>query len=392
MAFAARYNGTCLKCSKPVVKGQYIRWSRNRDEKGKVYHENCDAPDSVPQSVSSPDEAQAQINQIEEQIADVQTPPSAPVSEPPSDGLMGEFAKALMPYIKSKLDTKLDEKGVRAVVDKYIAENPLATPFKVEVSAPNSEPVTIENAHESLPKLLYLVSKRHHTLLFDGPNGGPGSGKTTMSFQVAEALKLKCGYISLNPQTTASRLDGFIDATGVFRDTVFYQCYTEGGVFVLEEIDHAGGTILTSMNAAIENGHAAFPNGMKPRHPDFVLIATANTNGLGANLNHPERKPLDAATRDRFTFLPINYDERLERTIALSINPKAAKWVNWVQQTRAFAKSHKIRLIATPRATFRAAEYSKDDTFTTSEIADLVIFKGMDTAIRTQVLAGVPLP
>jgi hypothetical protein len=53
MAFPARYKGTCSSCSKPIVEGQYITWSRR--EKGKAYHVDCSNPDAKPvESLTAP--------------------------------------------------------------------------------------------------------------------------------------------------------------------------------------------------------------------------------------------------------------------------------------------------------------------------------------------------
>ena len=163
-------------------------------------------------------------------------------------------------------------------------------------------------------RLLQLIQLRKHVYL----HGGPGSGKSTASAEIAKALNLRHGYVSLTAQTGESKLFGFVDAHGNYQKTEFYTCYTEGGVFLIDEGDNASANLLTALNGALANGHAAFPNGNQPRHPDFVCIVTGNTSGWGANPMFPERRPLDAAFRRRFAFIEWGYDEAFERRLTLA--------------------------------------------------------------------------
>ena len=91
------------------------------------------------------------------------------------------------------------------------------------------------------------------------------------------------GYIALTAQTSESRLFGYMDATGNYVKTRFYDCYVDGGVFVIDEADNASANLLTALNGALANGTGAFPCGNMKRHPDFVCLATGNTSGWGAN-------------------------------------------------------------------------------------------------------------
>lgn len=423
--FAARFETTCSECGKPIHRGQYIAWSRREGKKS--YHLNCDAPDSMPTiqselqalksavaalpaEISDPDTKRylesVTIDTLPEASEDAITEDAKPdeliedastlqTPAPTDSTLMSLLATSLMPYIDGKLSQKLDkpeiERIVNAAIKKHVAPAPRT--INVNVTRPDDSKITIENAHAIFPKLLYLISKRHPVLLYDAPDGGPGSGKTTAAMQAIKAIGAsRHGYISLNPQTPNSSLQGFIDASGVFRSTVFHDCYANGGVFIFDEIDHSGGMVLTTLNAAIENGSAAFPSGMVTKHPDFILIATANTPGYGANHLHPERRPIDGATRDRFTYLPVSYDRDMERSIALSINPNSERWVTWIQVVRDYCTKNKVKCMVTPRASYRGADYLRDGVLSASEIADAVVFRGIDPSVRSQILKEVGAP
>jgi cobaltochelatase CobS len=225
-----------------------------------------------------------------------------------------------------------------------------------------------------------------HVYLF----GGPGSGKSTAGFKVADALGVRHGYISLTAQTGESRLFGYMDATGNYVKTEFFTCYTEGGVFVIDEADNASANLLTALNGALANGHAAFPCGNLPRHKDFVCIATGNTSGWGANPMFPERRPMDAAFRERFVFIQWEYDLKFERRLAIAHNPNAAKWIDWVQMTRIYCASTYPKLMVTPRASIEGA--SLLGMMPILDIANMLVFKGFDKDSVTRILSANPLP
>ena len=89
---------------------------------------------------------------------------------------------------------------------------------------------------------------------------------------------------------------------------------------------------------------------MIARHPEFRLIATANTYGHGGSNQYVGRCQLDAATLDRFTFLQWDYDQELEREIAGN-----DAWTDRIFSLRAAAARLGSRLIISPRATFEGA-------------------------------------
>ena len=82
------------------------------------------------------------------------------------------------------------------------------------------------------------------------------------------------------------------------------------------------------LNSALANGSCAFADGMVKRHEDFILIATANTFGNGANAQYVGRNQLDSATLDRFVTIEWGYDEELEMAIASD-----KEWCETVQNT-----------------------------------------------------------
>jgi cobaltochelatase CobS len=303
---------------------------------------------------------------------------------------------ALVAAVVSRLELpeppELDEEKVRAIcaeaTEERVAElvSKLAV-LSVRVERPDVPPVTLDGVHSMFPVALRLTAAGLHSYW----HGGPGGGKSTAARQVAEALGRTFGYISLNPQTPDSRLLGFLDATGTYRRTVFRDCYEHGGIFCIDELDNAAPSLLTTINSALENGSAAFPDGLVERHKEFVLIGTGNTSGKGASPMFPERRPFDAAFAERFVYLEWTYDERLERAVALGHNPEAGTWVDFVLKLRQWASGNDPRLLVSPRASIRGAQLLALG-FTPAEAADMAIFRGVDGDRRAKALSNVALP
>ena len=159
----------------------------------------------------------------------------APVN---TDALAG-FAALLQPYIKASHDSLSDQMSERideAIKDAIANVLESITPQRIEVyNHQTQELKTVSGQHELFPVLLSLVASRQHVYLY----GGPGSGKSTAGFAVADALGMQHGYIALTAQTSESRLFGYMDATGNYVRTRFYDCYVDGGVFVIDEADNA---------------------------------------------------------------------------------------------------------------------------------------------------------
>lgn len=309
-------------------------------------------------------------------------------------GLAAILALAVQPYIKQSLDSGEVRDIIAHEVEK-IRKDVTKVEMVLVIEKHDSPEKTFDSPHPNLANLIKVVSSRK-------PDGGrlnaylygpPGSSKTTSARMVSEALSLPYSYISLNPQTADSRVSGFIDAGGVYRDTSFYRAYTGGGVFCIDEIDNASDNLLTALNSAIDNGHAAFPCGQVSRHPDFVLIATANTAGRGGDLNHAGRRPLDAATLERFVFMHWPYDEALEEKMTMDANPNAQGWLTWIRKVRDYASQNHPRLVVSPRASMTGAVLLKSGAFdSAAEIADSVLFKGLDKDTRAKILSACPLP
>jgi len=221
--------------------------------------------------------------------------------------------------------------------------------------------------HEKFAEILDLAAQRMETLMI----GPAGCGKSHLAEQISKALGLRFGSISCSAGMSEGQITGRLIPTGdggrfEYQRSQFVEFYEEGGVFLLDEIDAADPNVLLVINQALANGHLPVPNRIgnpqATRHPDFILIAAANTFGNGANRIYVGRNQLDESTLDRFRIgqVVMDYDRELEKTV-LPDNELLERLWN-IRQNAAECQLRRVvstRFIA-KAATMRAAGWSAD--------------------------------
>lgn len=265
-------------------------------------------------------------------------------------------------------------------------------PKVTEIHLPEGEVRKIEGVqHSKFGKVLANLSERIPTYLV----GPAGTGKSTIAENAATALGMDFSSQSVSSQTTASNLVGYMDATGNYVGTEFRKRFEFGGLFLLDEVDNGNPNVLTVLNSALSNSFMAFPDGMVRRHKDFVLVATANTFGLGATAEYVGRNPLDAAFLNRFGNIEVDYDEAIEDAMLASVDLPtmlAAKWIGIVRQCRKNANDYGLKVVVSPRATLLGAKMLRHaDAYTVSEVVEATILKGAKPEIKSKLLTGVAL-
>lgn len=176
---------------------------------------------------------------------------------------------------------------------------------------------TREGRHKLLSYVRKLADARIPILIV----GEKGTGKSTLATQLAEDMQLPFSYMSLNGATTPSWFFGnwTPDPVCPYKTRPLKELYKHGGVFCIDEIDAGEPNMLLVLNNLISSDTLECPMTGESieKHPDFVLVATANTHGLGANRQYTGRERMDAATLDRFRMgrVMLDLDENLERHI-----------------------------------------------------------------------------
>jgi len=206
--------------------------------------------------------------------------------------------------------------------------------------------------------------------------GPTGSGKSVCAGQVAKALNMPMYYT--NNASEEYKLLGFTDAHGKYKETQFYKAFKDGGLFFLDEIDNSHPSALLSLNSAIgstSNGniYMSFEDGKYTQaHPDFRIIAAANTWGNGANRMYCGRSELDSASLDRFIQIYFDYDPKIEKTII-----KDDELLQYFWNFRRIISDCGIRHTVTTRNIDYASKL-KEAGFTTEQILLYTIIKELD--------------
>lgn len=197
--------------------------------------------------------------------------------------------------------------------------------------------------HKTFEQLIKYIAAGISVILV----GPAGSGKTQVAVQCAEVLKKKHYSISVNEHTSKTDFMGYMDANGKLVVTNFRKAFEDGGLFIIDEIDAANPNILTIINSALSNGFCPFPDGMIERHKDFICICTANTFGEGESAHYIGRNALDAATRDRFATMHVDYDENIEKFL------NDTTIFHLASEIRNYFKNNKIDFVVSTRGMLR---------------------------------------
>lgn len=206
--------------------------------------------------------------------------------------------------------------------------------------------------------------------------GPTGSGKSVCAGQIAKALDMPMYYT--NNASEEYKLLGFTDAYGKYKETQFYKAFKNGGLFFLDEIDNSHPSALLSLNSAIgatNNGniYMAFEDGKYTEaHPNFRIIAAANTWGNGANRMYCGRSELDSASLDRFIQIYFDYDPKIEKSII-----KDDELLQYFWNFRRIISDCGIRHTVTTRNIDYACKL-KEAGFTTEQILLYTIIKELD--------------
>ena len=214
--------------------------------------------------------------------------------------------------------------------------------------------------------ILHLVAAHENVYLY----GPAGSGKNTIAEQIAEALGVEFYY--QNTLVTKFDVSGYKNAQGEYEETPFYKAWKNGGLFFADELDNSTAEAIITLNAALANGYYTFPNSGEKvaKHPDFYCIAAGNTNGQGATEEYCGRYQMDESSRDRFAFIEIGYNAKIEESICgghLDI-------LEFVRDLRSVTKSLQIKLICGYRAISRLAKFYD---MSTKFVLDSFVFKGL---------------
>lgn len=262
------------------------------------------------------------------------TPAPAPTPTPaPSNN---DPAAMLTQAIQAISAASISEARVLELINKAL-ENQEPKKTVLEVRSDHGVHEVPGLAHYRLETVLNIINYSEIPYLY----GPAGTGKTELAKQVAQALGLDFYFTGkVNDETG---LVGYNDLRGNFVETPFYKAFTNGGVFLFDEMDSSAPDAIIKVNAALANRKCDFANGCFEAHKDFIMIGSGNTCGRGGDALYTAREPLDAATLDRFTPVSVEYDPAIEDANG---DPDAVKFVRVLRRA---AEKNGIELIASVR-------------------------------------------
>ena len=284
---------------------------------------------------------------------------------------MSILEQALMEVIK-KQSIPIIEKDIKnsciSMLQDFIAKEYGTIERKIVTVVNGEEHTTTGVLHEQFDTVLKFVENDEPVFL----SGPAGSGKNYICQQIAEVLGLNF-YFS-NAVTQEYKLTGFTDAMGNYQPTQFYKAFTEGGLFMLDEIDASIPEVLVILNAAIANRYFDFPApiGYRKAHPDFRVVAAGNTTGNGADYTYVGRNQLDGASLDRFAIVPIQYSSTIENTMAGNI-----ELADFCREFRKASEKTGVQIITSYRAINRLAKMSQ--IMELPEALSTCLIKGLST-------------
>ena len=292
--------------------------------------------------------------------------PKAPSAPPVQQGGgLGSQLEELMLKVLAEQSVDKVVEFAKPLLEKHITETFGVLPQVIKIESPKGSHEVKGITHEKFGEVLNLVNADIPVFL----TGAAGTGKNVLCKQVAEALGLEF-YFS-NAVTQEYKITGFIDANGSFHETQFYQAFTKGGLFMLDEMDASVPEVLVMLNAAIANRYFDFPTGRVEANENFRLIAAGNTFGTGADIEYTGRYQLDAASLDRFALVDIDYSTKVEAAITNGDN----ELVEYIHGFRKATRKAGIKHLATYRSMERIVKLK--DAMELTEVLKVCLLKNL---------------
>ena len=312
---------------------------------------------------------EADLQKEYERLLGTQTLPEPTRTKPISSSREASMLDGLNTFINSVLSGVSSKEVIDRVlpeIEQKIKDTYGFLPTVHEIRMPERTYKFTEPLHEKFDEVTAIVSQDIPVYL----TGKAGTGKNVICKQVAKALGLD--FYFTNAVTQEYKLTGFIDANGTYQGTQFYQAFTKGGLFFLDEMDASIPETLVILNAAIANRYFDFPTGKVDAHPDFRVVAAGNTVGTGADSEYTGRYCLDEASLDRFAMVEISYSRQIEDALSNG----DSDLVNFAHTFRDITETAGLKCLFSYRTITRVAKLKS--MLPLKEVLKISLLKGLD--------------
>lgn len=218
----------------------------------------------------------------------------------------------------ARLDEQEIHDTVAAAVEKHIAEKYGSLPEKVDVGTFVTDGKTVVKPfdrklrHKDWDKVMRIIGGCHLNVYLSGPSG---CGKSYLVRQIADDLGIP--FYSESGIQDSYTWKGFVDAGGTYHPSSFYLAYKDGGIYFVDEMDSSSPRELVAMNNAIDSERFTFPGGETvERNGSFHVVGAGNTLCVGASEMYAGRRQLDLSTFDRFVFVSMDYDPKIDQALS----------------------------------------------------------------------------
>ena len=259
-------------------------------------------------------------NQITPNTMVTNQEPIVSVSEPSNHNannaadLLRAAMQSLMPKVEIDRQQVIDLIQENAVSEERLIDliqnhSPIKT-IKVEIGG-QSKVLDGQVFHKKFEQSLKFAMAGFNLWLY----GPAGTGKTYMAEQIAEAMGRESVVQPVCNQTPISFFEGYNNAHGDYIETELYRAFTQGKIYIIDEVDNGNPNSLTFLNTCIQSQNVCFAGRIFKRHPNFQVIACGNTFGSGATEQYIGRNGQDLSFTNRFEKVLIENDKHLEKSL-----------------------------------------------------------------------------
>ena len=172
---------------------------------------------------------------------------------------------------------------------------------------------TAQKRYEKIITIIKQIIKARKSVYIWGE---AGTGKSTIGRQIAEELNLRLYNYCSNSDIYDYK--GYTDETNQYHYALIELWFKNGGVLLLDELDNCQANVLVALNNYLESGTTKImlSNGeIITRNKNCYVVATGNTDGLGATTHYHSRDRLDKSVLSRLGVIELNETEYIIRTI-----------------------------------------------------------------------------